>query len=196
MPASDRLLLASASPRRAELLTAAGFSFDVDPVDVDESRLPGEPAAVYVERLARLKAAAGVGRHAGRVVVAADTAVVLGEDVLGKPRDTRDAVNMLGRLSGGAHEVLTGLAVASRGHTHAHVERTQVWFRELSRREIDWYVASGEPMGKAGAYAIQGLAARFIPRIDGSYSNVVGLPVSALVDLLAAVDSTWSGAVS
>jgi septum formation protein len=191
MPSSSRLVLASASPRRAELLTAAGFSFDVDPVDVDESRLDGEPAARYVERLARSKAAAGATRHDGRVIVAADTTVLVGDEVMGKPRDAREAAEMLSRLSGGAHEVLTGLAVAAGRDARAHVERTRVWFRELSRREIDWYVASGEPMDKAGAYAIQGLASRFIPRIDGSYSNVVGLPVSALADLLAAVDSAW-----
>jgi septum formation protein len=191
-----RLVLASASPRRAELLRAAGFAFDIDPVDVDESRQAGEPPAAYVERVARLKAAAGATRHPSRVVVAADTVVVLGNELLGKPRDEADARHMLRRLSGRSHEVLTAIAVASdadrlrtegasgRQGPLTHLERTTVWFRALSDQEIDWQVRSGEPMDKAGAYAIQGLAARFIPRIDGSYSNVVGLPLAALAELL------------
>ena len=188
MPDLDprRLILASASPRRAELLTAAGFAFDVDPVDVDESRQPGEPPTTYVERVARLKASAGAARHPRRVIVGADTVVVLGNAVLGKPRDDRDARDMLGRLSGRSHDVMTAVAVASNGGVRTHVERTTVWFRALSSMDIDWYARSGEPMGKAGGYAIQGLAARFIPRIDGSYSNVVGLPLAALADLLGA----------
>ena len=192
MPA---LVLASASPRRAELLTAAGFAFDVDPVDVDESMHAGETPAAYVERVARLKAGVAAARHPHRVVVAADTAVVIGDAVLGKPKDEDDARDMLRQLSGRSHEVLTGVVVAAHG-VRAHVERTRVWFRALSAEEIAWYVASGEPMDKAGAYAIQGLASRFIPRIEGSYSNVVGLPVSVLADILAAVDSPRSAAVS
>ena len=179
-----RLVLASASPRRAELLTAAGFAFDVDPVHVDESRHPDETPALYVERVARLKAAAGAARHPARVVIGADTAVVLGNDVLGKPRDQGDAREMLRRLSGRSHEVMTAVALASAGEIRTHVERTTVWVRGLSETEIAWYAASGEPMDKAGGYAIQGLAARFIPRIEGSYSNVVGLPLSALSDLI------------
>lgn len=180
-----RLVLASASPRRAELLMAAGFAFDVDPVHVDESRHAGETPARYVERVARLKAAAGAARHPARVVIGADTEVVLGNnDVLGKPRDEDDAREMLRRLSGRSHEVLTAVALASAGEIRTRVERTTVWVRSLSETEIAWYAASGEPMDKAGGYAIQGLAARFIPRIDGSYSNVVGLPVAALADLL------------
>jgi septum formation protein len=201
-----RLLLASASPRRAELLTASGFVFDVDAVDVDESRRDGEAALVYVERVARLKALAGAARHPQRVVVAADTAVVLGDAVLGKPKDQADARDMARRLSGRSHEVITGIAVASSGGllravgasasqaVRTRVERTTVWFRAMSEEEIEWYARSGEPMGKAGGYAIQGLAARFIPRIDGSYSNVVGLPVAALTDLLGVpVASAASG---
>ncbi len=184
MPGATRLVLASASPRRAELLTAAGFAFDVDPVDVDESRLHGEPPTMYVDRVARLKASTGAGRHPQRIVVAADTVVVLGDAVLGKPRDEADAREMLGQLSGRSHEVMTGIAVAAAGRVRTHVERTTVWFRTLSAAEIEWYATSGEPMDKAGGYAIQGLAARFIPRIDGSYSNVVGLPLAALADLV------------
>jgi septum formation protein len=191
-----RLVLASASPRRAELLTAAGFEFDVDPVHVDESRQAGETPAAYVERVARLKAAAGAMRHPSRVIVGADTVVVLEDDVLGKPRGEAEARDMLRRLGGRSHEVMTAIAVASTGGSlraerasasqrlQTHVERTTVWFRALSEQEIEWYIRSGEPRDKAGAYAIQGLAARFIPRIDGSYSNVVGLPLAALCDLL------------
>jgi septum formation protein len=165
-------------------LKAAGFEFDVDAVGVDESRQTGESPAAYVERVASLKAAAGAARHPTRVVVGADTVVVLGDDALGKPHDQAEAREMLRRLSGRAHEVLTGIAVASQGAVRTRVDRTTVWFRQLSDAEIGWYAASGEPLDKAGAYAIQGLAARFIPRIDGSYSNVVGLPLAALADLL------------
>ena len=179
-----RLVLASASPRRAELMTAAGFEFDIDPVHVDESRQAGESPAAYVERVARSKAAAGGTRHPSRVVVGADTVVVLEDDVLGKPRDEADARAMLRRLSGRSHEVMTAIAVSSNGDVRARVARTRVWFRGLSETEITWYAASGEPLDKAGAYAIQGLAARFIPRIDGSHSNVVGLPLATLYELL------------
>jgi septum formation protein len=182
-----RLLLASASPRRAELLTSAGFEFDIDPVNVDERRLEGEAPASYVERVARMKATAGAARHPGRVVLAADTAVVVDDDVLGKPVDEADARGMLRRLSGRSHEVLTGVAVARDEEVVARVERTTVLFRSLTDAEIEWYAASGEPMDKAGAYAIQGLAARFIPRIDGSYSNVVGLPLSLMAELMGLV---------
>jgi septum formation protein len=172
---------------------------------VDESRQAGERPAAYVERVARSKATAGSTRHPSRVVIGADTVVVLEDDVLGKPRDEADAQEMLRRLSGRSHEVLTAIAVALnggrlRGETasvnqglRTHVERTTVWFRALSDQEVAWYVRSGEPMDKAGAYAIQGLAARFIPRIDGSYSNVVGLPLAALYDLLGPVDSAAAG---
>jgi septum formation protein len=199
-----RLLLASASPRRAELLASAGFAFDVLPVDVDEKRLETETPTLYVERVARAKAAAALRRHPARVVVAADTVVVVDDLVLGKPTDEADARRMLAALSGRGHVVLSGVAVASGGLMMSRVEETTVWFRTLSEGEIRAYVASGEPMDKAGAYAIQGLASRFVPRIDGSYGCVVGLPVAALVDLLAAVghpaglavDSSPPGAVS
>jgi septum formation protein len=179
-----RLVLASGSPRRRELLSAAGFTFDVRSVDVDERREDGEPAAAYVERLARAKAQAAAGRDPDRAVIGADTVVVVDDDVLGKPRDGSDATRMLRLLSGRAHDVLTGVAVVWRGRTTSHVERTTVWFAPLSEGDIAWYVGSGEPMDKAGAYAIQSLASRFIPRIEGSYSNVVGLPVASVVELL------------
>jgi septum formation protein len=182
-----RILLASASPRRAELLATSGFEFDVDPADVDERRHLGEAPRAYVDRIARLKASEGIRRHPHRVVVAADTVVVLDAIVLGKPRDGREARDMLRQLSGRAHQVLTGLTVGVNQDIRSHVESTTVWFRDLSEREVSWYADSGEPMDKAGAYAIQGLAARFIPKIEGSYSNVVGLPIAALTTLLAEI---------
>ncbi|HYN08511.1 MAG TPA: Maf family protein [Vicinamibacterales bacterium] len=179
-----RVVLASASPRRRELLAAAGFDVDVDPIIVDETRGPVEAPAAYVERLARSKAQAAAGHDAECAVIGADTVVVVDDDVLGKPRDAEDAARMLRRLAGRAHEVLTGVAVVWRGRTLSHVERTTVWFARLSENDIAWYVASGEPMDKAGAYAIQALASRFVRKIDGSYSNVVGLPVAAVIELL------------
>ncbi len=183
-----RLLLASASPRRAELLRAAGFDFDVRVPDVDETRHPGEPAERYCERLARAKAAA-VADAGARVVVAADTVVVVDEAVFGKPVDPADARRMLRALSGRRHDVLTGVAVAAGGRVVSAVVRTGVEFARLDDAELDWYVASGEPMDKAGAYAVQGLASRFVARVDGSYANVVGLPVATVYRLLRDVDS-------
>ena len=182
-----RLLLASASPRRRDLLEAAGFECDVAPMDVDERRLADEPALVYVDRLARTKAAAGAARHPHRIVIGADTVVVVDDDVLGKPTDSVDARAMLCRIRGRAHDVLTGVAIAARGRIVSHVERTTVWFSDVSDVDVTWYVETGEALDKAGAYAIQGLASRFVTRIDGSYSNVVGLPVATVVALLEQV---------
>jgi septum formation protein len=172
-----RIVLASASPRRRELLAAAGLEFDVDPVDVDETRLPDEPPEAYVERVACDKARTAALRHPGRVVLAADTAVLIDGDLLGKPGGDVEATRMLRRLSGRAHQVLTGVAVMRDGETWSAVERTSVLMASLSDAEIRWYVASGEAADKAGAYAIQGLGALFVERIDGNYSNVVGLPL-------------------
>ena len=179
-----RLVLASGSPRRKELLAAAGFSFDVTPVNVDETPQPDEDATSYVTRLARAKALAAASSDADRIVIGADTVVVVDGEVLGKPRGAEDATRMLRLLSGRAHEVLTGVAILARGRIVTAVERTTVWFGPLSDSDISWYVASGEPLDKAGAYAIQTLASRFVPRIDGSYTNVVGLPVTTVVELL------------
>ena len=177
-------MLASNSPRRRELLQAAGFEFEVTAIEVDETRGDAEAAERYVERLAQTKALAAERRGTDDIVVGADTVVVVGGDVLGKPCDPADAARMLRRLSGRSHDVLTGVAVVWRGRMLSRVERTGVWFSRLSDADIAWYLASGEPMDKAGAYAIQGRASRFIPRIDGSYSNVVGLPIAAVVELL------------
>ena len=179
-----RLILASASPRRRELLLASGFECEILPVPVDERRLDAEQPAQYVERLARQKAAAAVERVPDAYVLGADTVVVQGADILGKPADAENAAAMLRRLSGRAHDVFTGVALAWPGGIVADVDRTRVWMNALTEKDIAAYLATGEPFDKAGAYAIQGWAARFIPRIEGSYSNVVGLPVALVVQLL------------
>ena len=182
-------MLASASPRRAELLTAAGFAFDVVPAHVDEAVRPGETPNNYVQRVAEDKARAVRARMPDRVVLAADTSVVVDDQILGKPADAGDAVRMLRLLSGRRHEVMTGVTLIARdGRVDTRVETTSVQVLPLSAEEVDWYVASGEPMDKAGAYAIQGRASRFVARIDGSYSNVVGLPIALLYQMLRRVD--------
>jgi septum formation protein len=179
-----RLVLASASPRRAELLTSAGFDFDVAPADVDETPRPNEPPADYALRVARAKARAAAGRHEGRPILAADTVVVAGGQLLGKPAGATDAKKMLRLLSGSVHEVLTAVVLVAGGREAVEVVSTRVRFAPLSDAEIESYVATGEPEGKAGAYAIQGRASRFIDWIEGSWSNVVGLPVAAVYRIL------------
>ena len=207
-----RLVLASASPRRAGLLRAAGFTFETFPVDVDETVRPGEGAYAYVRRLAMEKSARALemldhgppkGGHYVRddvvqdvrgdlvqevrgdvVVIGADTAVVVHDEILGKPRDAAEAERMLRRLSGRRHEVLTGVSVRRVNVERGGVETTVVECLALIDADVSWYVASGEGRDKAGAYAIQGLASRFMARIEGSYSNVVGLPVHTVHKLL------------
>ena len=181
-----RLILASASPRRAELLTSAGFTFDVAPVDVDETPQPGEAPEAYALRVARDKAAAaaaGCGKS-GSVVLAADTVVAVAGRILGKPRDKEEAEGMLRLLSGAVHDVHTAVVIRSTAGERSEIDTTRVRFLRLTDAEITWYVASGEPEGKAGAYAIQGRGARFVDRIEGSWSNVVGLPISTVYRLL------------
>jgi septum formation protein len=178
------IVLASASPRRADLLRAAGFSFVVDPVDIDESLLPGETPETHVRRLARGKAQAGARRHPDRTVLGADTVVVVDGRILGKPRDDADAAAMLGALSGRVHHVYSAVAVVSDGVVQDGLDVSAVTFAPLPREAIAEYVASGEPRDKAGAYAIQGWAARYIERLEGSYSGVVGLPVAVVHRLL------------
>ena len=194
-----RLVLASASPRRAELLRAAGYTFDTLAVDLDESVKPGETPDVYVARLAREKSAAAMQRIFARaqtcsgperaaatdvVVLGADTTVVVDGEILGKPADDRDGAEMLRKLSGRAHDVLTGISLRTSAAEWGRVAKTRVYMTELSAGDIAWYVASGEGRDKAGGYAVQGLASRFIPRLDGSYSNVVGLPVALVTAVL------------
>ncbi|MGD1023155.1 MAG: Maf family protein [Candidatus Sulfotelmatobacter sp.] len=192
------LILASASPRRQELLRNAGIPFTVQPADIDESPRAGEAAQECAERLAREKALAVFRIHPQSYVLGADTIVVVDDIILGKPHDADDAARMLRLLSGRTHAVITGVclvgpgaigAVVSRqlpvgSRTETASETTLVTFCELSESEIRDYVATGEPMDKAGAYGIQGIASRWIPRIEGDYSNVVGLPVARVYAML------------
>ncbi|HEY7190511.1 MAG TPA: Maf family protein [Vicinamibacterales bacterium] len=178
-----RLILASASPRRAELLRGAGIEVDVRPADVDESVQPGETPEGYASRVALAKARAISRQVPDRFVLGADTVVVVGDGILGKPTDSAEARRMLRALSGRSHVVITAvILIRSAGlpdeTVDSRVERTNVEFATLTNDEIEWYAATAEPMDKAGGYAIQGLASRFVTRIEGSYSNVVGLPVS------------------
>ena len=183
-----RIILASASPRRAELLSAAGFDFDVVPADVDETPHENEEAKTYVLRVARAKADQIVKLQSVHgIVLAADTTVTVDGRVMGKPRGREDAVSMLQALSGVVHEVHTAVVMQRGGRRLEEVVTTQVRFRRLTDEEIAWYVASGEPAGKAGGYGIQGRAARFIDRIEGSWSNVVGLPISTVYRLITLI---------
>jgi septum formation protein len=173
------LILASASPRRAELLSSAGIAFDVLPAHVDETVRAGESPQAYVRRLAEAKALTVALAAPDRSVLGADTIVVVDSLILGKPRDAEDAKRMLRLLSGRSHHVITAVSLCLNDTAlSTEVEMTRVEFAHLDKAEIDWYVATGEPAGKAGGYAIQGLASRFVKRIEGSYANVVGLPVA------------------
>jgi septum formation protein len=197
------LILASASPRRRELLAQAGLKFTAAPANLNEDLLPDEAAAAYVQRLAEEKAQAVWNAHRSLnivddplIVLGADTCVVCDSHILGKPADSADARRMLELLSGRTHAVLTGLAAVTGHKVVRGIEITQVTFNQLNDEEIARYIASGEPLDKAGAYAIQGYAARWIPRIEGCYFNVVGLPIARTIALLAedeagaAVDAT------
>jgi septum formation protein len=182
-----RLVLASASPRRSELLSTAGFTFDVEPVDVDETPKPAETPTDYALRVARDKAAAWRRQHDGdptACVLAADTVVVADSRMLGKPSNRAHAREMLLLLSGSTHLVHTGVVLRLADEELAEVVTTRVRFLDLSESEIDWYLRSGEAEGKAGAYGIQGRASRFVDRIEGSWSNVVGLPVATVYRML------------
>jgi septum formation protein len=184
------IYLASASPRRSELLRQIGIDHVIRPVDVDESPRPGEAPVQYVLRLAEQKAQALWGRLAASErlpVLAADTTVALEGQILGKPADAADARSILGRLAGRTHEVHTAVAVLHAGGAGARVSTSTVSFRDLSVAEIDWYWATGEPADKAGAYAVQGQAAIFIRHIAGSYSGVMGLPLYETWELLGPV---------
>jgi septum formation protein len=184
------LILASASPRRRELLALAGFTFDVAPADVPEIRKPGEDPIRFVTRLAREKAEAVISREAvppDALILGADTIVLLDEEVLGKPQDAADAARMLRLLSGRTHQVITGVCLAKGRERQRAAEVTFVRFTTLSDEEIGAYVATGEPLDKAGAYAIQGRAGRWVPRIHGCYFNVVGLPLALVSSMIEAM---------
>src|SRR2546423_2509459 len=181
-----KIILASASPRRAEILRTVGWPFETLPVNIDESRKPDEDAVAYVTRLAGEKAQAAGAQVLHLTIVAADTTVVIDDHILEKPFDLEDAKRMLRLLNNRWHQVLTGVAlidVTTSTMAIAH-EKTEVKFAAMSDEEIDWYASTGEPLDKAGAYAIQGLGSRFIEEIRGDYFNVVGLPVRLLYDLV------------
>jgi septum formation protein len=200
----QKLILASSSPRRQELLREAGIPFQVHPAHISEDQNPGEPPLDYALRLAEEKAVAVAQEFPGRPVLGADTIVVVDQEVLGKPRDREDAARMLRLLSGRSHQVITALClvlppVLENGarkdgvrtnrvprETDTRSRTTRVSFRKLAEDEIQQYIAGGEPMDKAGAYAIQGGAARWTDRIEGDYSNVVGLPLSLVAEMLRA----------
>ncbi|MCE9666846.1 Maf family protein [Myxococcus stipitatus] len=188
------LVLASGSPRRRDFLTQLGLTFTVCAADIDETPHPGEEAAPYVLRLAREKARVVATRYPGAWVLAADTTVALGNsELLGKPQDAAEACAMLGRLSGRTHDVFTGVALAGR-HDEALVVHTRVTFRELTRAEIEWYAGTGEPLDRAGAYAVQGKGAFLVASVEGSPTNVIGLPLGETLALMerAGVPLAWS----
>ena len=174
-----KLVLASRSPRRAEILNAVGWPFEMVAANIDESRFESEAAVPYVRRLAQTKAETVAKSLSSGLVLGADTVVLVDEEILGQPSDSEDARRMLKLLSGRWHEVLTAVALLRAGGSRSVVdhEKTRVRFSEMSVTEIDWYVATGEPMDKAGAYGAQGSAALFIEEIQGDYFNIVGLPV-------------------
>ena len=182
----ESIVLASASPRRTELMALAGIEFTVVPADICENVLPGEVPADHVMRLSREKADAVAATHDGRFFIGADTVVVLDGAILGKPTDGADALRMLSGLSGRNHEVITGFTVFDKTND-IHISRsvsTEVTFKKLEEREIAAYIATGCPMDKAGAYAIQGGAVHFVRSISGSYTNVIGLPMTELYEAL------------
>jgi septum formation protein len=186
LPMEQRLILASQSPRRKELLEILGIPFSIVVPSVDETARAGESPEEYVVRVAREKALEVSSRVTGSVVLSADTVVTIDAEILGKPRDRADAIRMLEKLSGREHRVYTAVCVMDSPHSRMHegLDRTAVWFNALTAAEILRYVDREDVMDKAGAYAIQGFASAFIPRIEGSYSNVMGLPLALVYDLL------------
>jgi septum formation protein len=180
----EKLVLASSSPRRAEILERAGWPHEIIVAGIDETLFPDERAADYVQRLAGSKAVAVASRLRQGLVLGADTTVVVGNQILGQPVDEADARRMLNLLNAKWHEVLTGVAVVRvGGETRVAYETTRVRFAEMSENEIDWYISTGEPFGKAGAYGIQGKASLFIEEIEGDYFNIMGLPIRLVYEL-------------
>ena len=183
------LILASASPRRAELLRNAAINFTIEPAHVTEQPFPNETPVEYAKRLARDKARAVFARNPDSAVMGADTVVVVDEHLLEKPADEHDAARMLRLLSGRAHKVITGVCLVAPSFERTEAETTHVVFSSLSENEISYYVQTGEPMGKAGAYAIQGIASRWVERIEGCYFNVVGLPLPLVYRMFRAYEA-------
>lgn len=179
-----QIILASGSPRRSEIMESVGWKFIKDVPDIDETELPGESPDVYVQRLALTKAETIASRHKGEIVLGADTTVVIDDQIIGKPVDAADATRMLKLLSGNWHQVLTGIAVVQNGISRVEFQSTRVKFVEMNEAEIDFLVKCGDPLDKAGAYAVQAQAALFIEGIEGDYWNVVGLPISLVYRLI------------
>lgn len=188
-----RVYLASGSPRRSELLAQIGIEFDKLTIDVDESRLIDEMPLDYVQRIAQVKAKAGwaaLGENELRPVIGADTSVIIGRDILGKPKNKAEAKTMLKRLSNNQHEVLTAVSLIYGEQVLTRVSYNKVTFAPLTEAELDWYITTGEGEDKAGSYAVQGLAALFIKKIEGSYSGIMGLPLRETMELLIDIGST------
>ena len=185
-----KIILASGSPRRAEILNSVGWSFEKYVSDIDESEIEGESPENYVQRLAKTKAEKVAERFSNEIVLGADTTVVIDDQIIGKPIDLEDARRMLEILSGNWHEVLTGVALVKNGNSSVGLQRTKVKFAELSEKEIEFLVEKGEPLDKAGAYAVQAQAALFIEQIEGDYWNVVGLPVNLVFNLFKQMNSS------
>jgi septum formation protein len=179
-----KLILASGSPRRSEILTSVGWTFIKHPADIDESEIDGESPADYVRRLAVEKAEAVAGEYPGSIILGADTTVVIDGMIIGKPLDLDDARRMIAMLAGNWHEVLTGIAVSQDGKSRSAIQTTRVKFAPMTASEIEYLAVCGDPLDKAGAYAVQAQAALFIEGIDGDYWNVVGLPVKLVYDLV------------
>ena len=184
MKAPKNLILASGSPRRSEILSAVGWEFTKQVPDIDETEIRGETPDDYVLRLAKKKAEIIADKHAGSIVLGADTTVVIDGKIIGKPADLDDARCMIEMLSGKEHEVLTGIAIVVGGKTVSGIQRTLVKFAEMNKDEIEFLATEGEPLDKAGGYAVQAQAALFIEYIDGDYWNVVGLPISLVYRLM------------
>lgn len=189
-----KLILASGSPRRSEILDSVGWQFTKHVADIDESERSGESPEDYVERLAIEKAKTVAEVYPGEIVLGADTTVVVGQQILAKPVDLADAERMIGLLAGGWHDVLTGIAVVENGVPRSAIQRTSVKFGPMSESEIEFLALRGDPLDKAGAYAVQAQAALFIERIDGDYWNVVGLPVSLVYELVMRTNAQASPA--
>ena len=179
-----KMVLASGSPRRSEILNSVGWEFTKDVPDIDETELPGEAPDKYVQRLAKMKGKTVAARHPGELVLAADTTVVIDDAIIGKPTDLADARRMLKMLSGKRHDVLTGVALVKNGTAQVAMQRTSVKFTELTDAEINFLAEMGDPLDKAGAYAVQAQAALFIEGIEGDYWNVVGLPINLVYEVV------------
>ena len=183
------LVLASGSPRRSEIMNSVGWTFTKDVPDIDESELDGENPEAYVQRLAKEKAEAVAPSHPGEIILAADTTVVIDGHIIGKPTDVDDARRMIRMLSGNWHEVLTGIAVMKDSRVDVGLQRTRVKFAAMNDAEIEFLVEKGDPLDKAGAYAVQAQAAVFIEGIEGDYWNVVGLPISLVYRMIVRLSS-------